>query len=357
MKKYIIAFYVLVFLNSLDISAQDAIWSDYFATPFALSPALTGVMQGNDRFSASMRSQWGSVLKENAYKTKSVSYDRRWCGNIPLATGLRVSRDQAGSSNFTRNEAYLSAAFYQHLGNKGGYLIAGAEGGFLQNSVSLNGYSFDTQFNGQDYIASADNGETGLSGNAYLWDFGAGISWINPQSNYYWIVGASLHHINTPNYSFGESINNVPTDAEIPMRAALHASAHFRNSKRSRFGFQPRAIFQQQRKHWQAVIGVDFDYFVDSSRSFPVGIGAAWRMGGQFDNLAPHSDALLLSIRLGTSTLSAIALTYDLNISKLRKASYGAGSFELTITHQLTKNIKKQCTECHFFRWFEEKSF
>lgn len=357
MKNYIALLFLFCLCSSTKLSAQDAVWSDYFSNPFALSPALTGVMQGNDRFSAIARSQWGSVLKENAYRTVSVAYDRRWCGNIPLATGIRVSRDQAGSSNFTRNEAHFSAAFYQHLGNRAGYLIAGAEGGFLQNSVNLNGYSFDSQFNGQDYIPTADNGETGLAGNAYLWDFGAGVSWINPQSNYYWIVGASLHHINTPNYSFGESLNNVPTDAEIPMRFVIHASAHFRKNKRSRFGFQPRFIFQQQRKHWQAVVGLDFDYFVDSSRAFPIGIGTALRTGGRFDNLNPHSDALLLSIRLGMSNLSAIALTYDLNISRLRKATYGAGSFELTITHQLTQNIKEQCTSCHFFRWFEEKSF
>ena len=64
-------------LGSFALNAQDIHFSQFYMSPLNLNPALTGVMNCNVRLVANYRNQWASVLKSNAFKTYSVSYDQR----------------------------------------------------------------------------------------------------------------------------------------------------------------------------------------------------------------------------------------------------------------------------------------
>ena len=54
--------------------AQDPHFTQYFASPLTLNPALTGLTQGDLRLAANYRSQWSSV-SSNPYVTGTISFD------------------------------------------------------------------------------------------------------------------------------------------------------------------------------------------------------------------------------------------------------------------------------------------
>src|SRR5438067_13574700 len=63
-----------VVLWSVVSFAQDIHYSQFYASPLTLNPALTGVNECNYRANAMYRNQWSSV-SSNPYQTPSVSFD------------------------------------------------------------------------------------------------------------------------------------------------------------------------------------------------------------------------------------------------------------------------------------------
>ena len=72
MKKTLLFLTVCVSLASV-VTAQDPNFSQFFASPLTLNPALTGKFDGDFRFAANYRNQWPSI--NNAYTTGTASFD------------------------------------------------------------------------------------------------------------------------------------------------------------------------------------------------------------------------------------------------------------------------------------------
>ena len=64
---------VVILAEVLIIKAQDPNFSQFFASPLTLNPALTGKFDGAVRVAGNYRNQWPTI--ENAYVTKTVSVD------------------------------------------------------------------------------------------------------------------------------------------------------------------------------------------------------------------------------------------------------------------------------------------
>ena len=67
----------LLVSGAVAVGAQDIHFSQFYMSPLNLNPAMTGVMNCNIRLAANYRNQWASVLRDNAYRTYSVSYDQK----------------------------------------------------------------------------------------------------------------------------------------------------------------------------------------------------------------------------------------------------------------------------------------
>ena len=72
-----LAFFTLLMTFMFSAKAQDIHFSQFYLSPLNLNPAMTGVMNCNIRLVANYRNQWASVLRSNAFRTYSVSYDQR----------------------------------------------------------------------------------------------------------------------------------------------------------------------------------------------------------------------------------------------------------------------------------------
>src|SRR3979411_2133223 len=75
MNKNIPLFFCLFALGT-DLRAQDPGFSQFFASPLTLNPALTGKFNGTLRVAGNYRNQWPQI--NNAFVTSTISVD----GNI-----------------------------------------------------------------------------------------------------------------------------------------------------------------------------------------------------------------------------------------------------------------------------------
>ena len=72
MKKIISTLTICVCLTGI-ANAQDPNFSQFFASPLTLNPALTGKFDGVYRIAGNYRNQWPSI--NNAYTTATISAD------------------------------------------------------------------------------------------------------------------------------------------------------------------------------------------------------------------------------------------------------------------------------------------
>ena len=73
MKKLLLGACAVLTMTNVAL-AQDPHYTQYFASPLTLNPALTGLTQCDLRLSANYRNQWSSVTS-NPYTTAAISYD------------------------------------------------------------------------------------------------------------------------------------------------------------------------------------------------------------------------------------------------------------------------------------------
>src|ERR1700761_8373732 len=86
-----------------NVSAQiDPHFSQYYAYPLWLNPALTGVFSGDSRVTANFKSQWASV--DNAFQTAAISADTHI--NNRASIGINILDQQAGSIGYNYLAGY-----------------------------------------------------------------------------------------------------------------------------------------------------------------------------------------------------------------------------------------------------------
>ena len=81
MRRIVFALFCMAYFLPGTAVAQDPAFSQFFASPLSLNPALTGKFNGTVRVAGNYRNQWPQI--DNAFITSTVSID----GNI-LASHL-----------------------------------------------------------------------------------------------------------------------------------------------------------------------------------------------------------------------------------------------------------------------------
>src|ERR1700722_13239250 len=139
-----IAVLLLAFLTCLIVlpaRAQDPGFSQFFASPLTLNPALTGKFNGVLRVAGNYRNQWPDV--NNAFITSTVSIDApifkdRLPANDTWGLGLMAMSDRTASGILTSNYMSISTAYHKSLDEDGLQTLGvGFQGTYA--SLSLDG--------------------------------------------------------------------------------------------------------------------------------------------------------------------------------------------------------------------------
>jgi type IX secretion system PorP/SprF family membrane protein len=332
----------------INADAQDPIHSQNFATPTFVNPAFTGVFDGSYRIQGVYRNQWSSILGNRAFETMSFSLDhRRPIGrNDSWGLGIQMQRDQAGQSNFTRQNVGLTGAYTKQL--SGGrysssdhYLVAGGGLGLGQNSVDWGALWFSNQYDpsknevdpSRSSRESNQNNTTGM-----FMDIQAGLMYyaiLEDDFNYH--LGVAMHHINQPNVSFLSDGNQV-----LNQRITINAGAQIPFNKN--LSLLPVVLYTNQGLFNQLNGGAAIRFTSRDWDEAAVRFGTHMRMTDRLGNKLAGESLIffvyteLLNFNFGVS--------YDATVSSLSVANQGRGAFEASLGYiwkPLKRKTKVKC--------------
>ena len=337
--------YTLLFalLCAAGLQAQDIHFSQFYMSPLNLNPAMTGVMNCNSRIAVNYRSQWASVLGNNAFQTYSVSYDQRIAvgRNDFFGIGGTFWGDRAGEANFATTTAKASASYSKKVGGNrkfGNYLVAGAEFGAAQRSLDFLALRWGSQHDGDGgFDPNAPSGENGLDRDQFLFaDLAGGLLWfmVFDENNSLYLGGA-FHHLNRANQSFSNTGEDL-----LYSRYTAHAGGEFMMT--NRFGLVPGVIIMSQGPSFQVNAGTNVKFLLEGGRnsntqSFQLGLWT--RISNRLDS-SVLTDALILSTRFDYENF-ALGFSYDINTSDLKVATDGNGGFELSLQYKICGNQRR----------------
>ena len=113
-------FILIIFLafSHLAVKAQDPHFSQYFASPLTLNPAMTGYFDGDHRASANFRQQWWSL--GSPFVTSTLSFDSKIMQlKLPekdiFGAGIMALFDQSLGGSFNSINIAASGSYHKAL--------------------------------------------------------------------------------------------------------------------------------------------------------------------------------------------------------------------------------------------------
>ncbi|MCB0580186.1 MAG: PorP/SprF family type IX secretion system membrane protein [Phaeodactylibacter sp.] len=315
--------------------AQDPRFSQFYAAPAELNPAMIGVYEGKFRIVANYRELYSSILDNNAFRTIAASFDmrQRIQQDDYFGFGFSVLRDEAGLSQFHRTKANLGASVMKQLGGSryatyDQYLIAGAQLGFGQHGLNWQRLWFSQQFNASDGVidTSTPSGEnfdkqtTGL----YL-DFNAGVLWyVLFDDNLSLYAGGALHHLNNPSISFLEN-----SEDKLDTRWTAHAGGEIPFTRE--LSLLPAVAVMGQNTHFSTTIGGNFRYTNRDWKEVAIRAGGWAHLSNELES-GMAMDAVAVTAILEMERWN-FGISYDITTSVLATANNSRGAFELSFIY------------------------
>ncbi len=310
---------LLALLLPLCVRSQDIHFSQFYASPLTLNPALSGYSQGDYRAAGIYRNQWATVTAP--YVTFAASYDMRLLKNKlkkdVFGVGALAVHDRSADGVVSLFSGYVSASYHKLLSKKGNhYLGLGVQLGYVQRQLKANGLLLPSMFNGTDFDPNAVSGENFANTSIGYFDMNAGLLYsATPHERIGLFQGATLYHLTQPKESF------LNQDVRLKMRYSIHGGLRIKLHKR--WYLTPNYVVQLQNKAKEINLGTAVEYHLGAVNDPVVlSVGGWWRTG---DAGIVSAGAEFKDIRLG--------LAYDITTSGLKAAPKPTGGFEIALIY------------------------
>ncbi len=327
-------FMILLIIAAKQAEAQDINFSQFYELPLLRNPALAGSYRGDLRITTAFRNQWNSVTVP--YKTQALGAELKYAvgeySNDYVSLGLQFTNDIAGDSRLGKTQVLPMLAYHKSLSSeRDSYLSLGFIGGAVQQRFDPSKLQFNDQFVNGAYSATNPTQEIFSNTNVTYWDMGVGVKYSSDYGyDNGWYAGLAYFHFTEPKVAFAQT-NDIRLNRKWVLNAGLtNATSDFDRLivymdyfiQGGNSQFQGGVIYKHD------LMQEDVDYTVSLS-------------GGGFIR---WNDAFVPVIKLDYYNLG-IGLTYDVNISKLKKASMGRGGFEATLSYSNFLNIRNSSTQ------------
>ena len=324
--------------------AQDPGFSQFFASPLSLNPALTGKFNGVVRVAGNYRNQWPAI--NNAFITSTISVDAPiLTGKLPendtWGMGLLLMTDKTASGILNSNYFSFSTAYHKSLDEDGYHSLGvGFQGTYASQSLDGTRLTFEDglQLDGT-FLRSPTEPINSEFVQVHYFDFNGGVLYnasTNGNNNFY--LGASAYHLNHPKASFlGVDTISVPT------RVTLHGGGFF-PIEGSPSTIYVSGLVSNQAGARQYVMGGAWSVSATTDQTDPINFYAgAWV---RFTNNT--TDALIPYVGLDYNSFN-LGVTYDVNISPLQSASQSRGGIEISLIYIKKKSDGKHGIPCPRF--------
>lgn len=313
------------------IEAQDPAFSQFFASPLTLNPALTGKFNGSVRVAGNYRNQWPQI--NNAYITSTVSVDgniltNRITNGDAWGVGLMAMTDKTADGILTSNYVAISTSYQKALDENGwNQLGIGFQGSYANKRLDGTRLNFEDQLDQQGgWTLPSSELVSGHEVNLSYFDLNLGILYngsTDGNNNYYF--GASAYHILQPTESF--SGNNLYT---LHPRFTLHGGYSFPLSDANNNNFiHLSGLYSRQSNAVDAMIGGTWSYNLNNEEPTTSPVNIYLGVWTRFSNL---TDAIIPYVGLDIGSFT-VGMTYDVNVSSLKSASESQGGFEISLIY------------------------
>jgi type IX secretion system PorP/SprF family membrane protein len=311
----------LIFLSSvLWLNGQDTHFSQFYASPLTLNPALTGISDGAYRVSGIYRNQDRSFT--TPYMTYSGAFDIKLLQSLLksdiFGIGAVFLGDRSGDGVLAMNNVMLSASYHKSIGKEHKHFLGiGIQGGYTQKSVNWNQLTYPDQNAGDYFDLTKPNNESIAKGKLSYFDINAGLlyqGWIKKDEDGIF-TGVSFAHLNSPKQSFYDQ------DTKLPIRYTAHAGAYIKLVKH--VYLTPNVLFLYQNKALETNVGTAVEYHVDMKKSTFVAFIGVW------DRI---NDAFITSAGIEYYKVR-LSFAYDITTSSLTYATENRSAFELAIIY------------------------
>ena len=333
MKKIIFLLCLSIFaLSSYEVKAQDPAFSQFFANPLYLNPAMAGT-NICPRIILNHRNQWPAIGK--TYVTYSASYDQ-FVEKLSGGLGFAIAKDVAGAGNL--NTTHISASYAYRLQlSKRLILNTGLEAAYRQLGIDWTSLTFGDMIDPvQGFIYPTNEDIPNYANRKGFADFAAGFMGFgraNNQFDYYF--GFAAHHITQPDQGFiGESRLPMKITANIGATFPLNRFGTYRtnsgNRPKNAALFSPNILYQKQQDFMQLNYGM---YVIKG----PI-VGGLW-----LRQSAENFDAFI--VLLGVEQKSwKFGYSYDITISDLNNSNT-QGAHEFSFAYKLPCRYKGKSYE------------
>ncbi len=305
------------------MNAQDVHFGQFHNAPLVINPANAGDGDGDQRAAMIHREQWRSLGAP--FRTDAFSYDLplltgRLGKGRHLGAGMNLFSDRAGAARFGDTQANLSVSYAMRSGEASS-LAFGIQGGYGQRSASFDGLRWDSQYNGAGYDPDLPTNEAVPNASSRFVDFGAGVlSKGELKSGMRWKGGVSTFHLNEPTVSLFSSAED-----RLLRRYVAHGELWIEGK---RWVWLPKFFVARQGASQEINlggllhrrVGVDSRYTNDKNSS-AFYLGAFYRIG----------DAIIPTIQFEWQRKLVGAISYDVNISRLRAQTMYRGGLEVSL--------------------------
>lgn len=310
------------FWRLIAAKGQDINFSQFYELPLLRNPATAGLYTGDFRITSAFRNQWMSVT--TPYKTMAVGLETRLPirnSNDYVSLGFQLTQDQAGDSRLTKTQMLPMLAYHKSLDpEKDAYVTLGVLSGGVQQRFDMSALRFSDQFVGGAYSPSNPTRQNFQNTSQLYWDVAVGLCYssiVGEDLRFY--TGAAFFHFNEPNVAFS-SLNDIKLNKKYVVTVGL-SSAVYTTGRLIIYG-----DFFAQGGNSQLQCGAFYQHYVtalEAENAIKLSLGGIYRW----------NDAAVPTIRLDYGRVGA-GFSYDVNISKLTKASYGSGGMELTLSYR-----------------------
>lgn len=333
MRSFKTIIFLSIFLFSFFINkAQDYHFSQFYASPLTLNPALTGKFNGHMRLSSIYRAQWSNVNTTSyLYQTPSFSADFNLFNN-KIGLGVVLLNDQTNNKTFNTLEGGLSAS-YKIITEKFG-ISFGLQGWYSQNYFDYNKVN-------QNFRQTEPTAADVLR----RFDFHAGIfSDYRLENNSVLYAGFSASHLVSPKDKFSTAGN--PT-ASLPMKFTTQLGADL--VLNDKVNLIPGLMYANQASASQINTGATLAYYLrkedDNNIILYAGLWSRWNEI-QTQALIPKIGFEIKKIRI---TAAYDMVTNSLGNEVNTSNSARPNTFEISINYIFKNTERSMDYDCFLF--------
>lgn len=316
--------------TSLSGSAQDVQYSQFYANPLNLNPAMTGGSEMT-RIGVNYRNQWPGL--DQSFVSYSAHLDH-YLFNVNSGIGVVFNRAEQSMANLSMTEIGATYSYRARLGFRS-FLRFGGQVSYMERDAYFGNLIFGSQIDDQTGAIGDFSGENlGADVNHQFVDYSLGMMFNNENA---WF-GISAHHITQPNVSFVDG-----QISELPVKLSAHggyridlsggSSQNFMNNRTGTKDLTLAFNYKNQGPFSQLDLGAQVNVQ-------PLVLGIWYRGIPVSEVTQTNHEAVIALVGISLGNGLDVGYSHDFTISSLGNGNTG-GANEISIRYSFLAGSAK----------------